>query len=147
MHRASSPLDAEQGGLFEPAPRKPRRLLLSEQLHELRAPLALLPIDAVAGGWPPSATAAAKAPAPPSRHLPPPTKYSCVGQTVQFWAARVLCVPIFLVLVCGMFYGAVRFFDETFPTLTSVPAAARQIGFANYAFVHLYFPPSPPPGM
>lgn len=131
--------------LFEPTPRKMHSRLLSEQLLALRAPIATYPLGAPGANATDAADATGAAASTKKEFMPPDTSYSCLGQTLQFWAARILCVPVFLLLVCSMFYAAVRFLDETFPTLTSVPAAARQIGFSNHAFVHLYFPPSPPP--
>ena len=64
---------------------------------------------------------------------------------LKFFATRCICIPICLVLMFVPILFTLRFVDDAFPTIGAVPASARELGFGDMSFVHLYWPPSPPP--
>lgn len=66
-------------------------------------------------------------------------------ELIKFVASRCLCIPFCLFFFAVPIAFALRYVDEAFPTIGSVPASARELGFGDMRFVHLYWPPSPPP--
>ena len=77
----------------------------------------------------------------------------CERQLWRWAIARCLCIPICLFFFFTPLIFTARFVDEAFPTIGGGPASARELGFLDMPFVHLYFglpdtwspAPSPPP--
>ena len=69
----------------------------------------------------------------------------CAEKAWTLVCVRLLCIPCCLLLFILPIMYAAKVVDDSFPLVGDIPASANELGFAASAFVHLYWPPAPPP--